>query len=166
VYNSETLCVEESMHVKFDDKEPGNETPEQGESFADMQVPEDTSELDQTPESEESPRAEPTPEAQDEVAPDEAQDGSQQANQSKNTFKYKFSHPEDEIIGNKESPRRTRSYFKQEESMIGLLSVIEPTIVDEALSDDGWILAMQEELNQFQRNDVWCNAQISYLLFY
>jgi len=39
--------------------------------------------------------------------------------------------------------------------MIGLLSVIEPTIVDEALSDDGWILAMQEELNQFHRNDVW-----------
>jgi len=39
--------------------------------------------------------------------------------------------------------------------MIGLLSVIEPTTVDEELSDDGWILAMQEELNQFQRNDVW-----------
>jgi len=39
--------------------------------------------------------------------------------------------------------------------MIGLLSVIEPATVDEALSDDGWILAMQEEFNQFQRNDVW-----------
>ena len=39
--------------------------------------------------------------------------------------------------------------------LIGLLSVIEPTTVDEALSDDGWILALQEELNQFQRNDVW-----------
>jgi len=39
--------------------------------------------------------------------------------------------------------------------MIGLPSVIEPTTVDEALSDDGWILAMQEELNQFQTNDVW-----------
>jgi len=26
-YNSETLCVEESMHVKFDDKEPGSKTP-------------------------------------------------------------------------------------------------------------------------------------------
>ena len=39
--------------------------------------------------------------------------------------------------------------------MIGLLSVIEPTTVDEAFSDDGWILAMQEELNQFQRADVW-----------
>jgi len=46
VYNSETLCVEESMHVKFDDKEPGNETPEQGESVADMHVPEDISEPD------------------------------------------------------------------------------------------------------------------------
>jgi vacuolar-type H+-ATPase catalytic subunit A/Vma1 len=39
--------------------------------------------------------------------------------------------------------------------MIGLLSVIEPATVDEALSDDGRILAMQEELNQFQRNDMW-----------
>ena len=39
--------------------------------------------------------------------------------------------------------------------MIGLISMIEPTTFDEALSDDGWILAMQEELNQFQRNDVW-----------
>jgi len=34
--------------------------------------------------------------------------------------------------------------------MIGLISMIEPTTVDEALSDDGWILAMQEELNIFQ----------------
>jgi len=46
VYNSETLCVEESMHVKFDDKEPGNETPEQDESLAYIQLPEDTSEPD------------------------------------------------------------------------------------------------------------------------
>jgi len=33
--------------------------------------------------------------------------------------------------------------------------MIEPTYVDKALSDDGWIVEMQEELNQFQRNDVW-----------
>ena len=39
--------------------------------------------------------------------------------------------------------------------MIGLISMIEPTTVDVARSDDGWILSMQEELNQFQRNDVW-----------
>jgi hypothetical protein len=155
VYNSETLCVEESMHVKFDDKEPGSKTPEQDESVAEIQVPEDTPEPDQIAEFEYSPEAEPTSEAQDEVAFDEAQDGSQQAGQSKNTFKYKSSHPDDQIIRNKESPRRSRSYFRQEESMIGLLSMIEPVTVDEALLDDGWILVMQEELNQFQRNDVW-----------
>jgi len=138
VYNSETLCVEESMHVKFDDKEPGSETPEQDESCADIQVTEDTPEPDQTSDSEVSLEAEPTSEAQDEVASDEAQDGS---------------HPKDQIIGNKDSPKRTRSYFRQEESMIGLLSV--SLSDDESLSDDGWILAMQEEHNQFQRNDVW-----------
>jgi len=76
VYNSETLCVEESMHVKLDDKEPGNETLEQDESVADIQVHEDTSEPNQTAEYQEIPEAEITPEAQDEVASDEAQDGS------------------------------------------------------------------------------------------
>ena len=44
--NSETLCVEESMHVKFDDKEPGDETPKQDESIVDIQVTEDTSKPD------------------------------------------------------------------------------------------------------------------------
>ena len=155
VYNSETLCVEESMHVKFDDKELEDKTSKQGESFAEIQVPEATPEPDQIAESEDSPEAEPTSEAQDETASDEAQDGSHQADPPRNTFKHKSSHPEELIIGNKDSPRRTRSHFRQEESMIGLISMIEPTTVDEALSDDGWILAMQEELNQFQRNDVW-----------
>ena len=28
-------------------------------------------------------------------------------------------------------------------------------IVDEALADSDWILAMQEELHQFERNKVW-----------
>ena len=77
MYNSETLCVEESMNVKFDDNKPGSKTSEQGESFADIRVPEDTSEPDQTLESEDSPEAEPTSEAQNEYASDEAQDGSQ-----------------------------------------------------------------------------------------
>ena len=62
VYNSETHVIEESMHIKFDDKEPGSETPEQDESFP------DTSEPDQIEESKDSPEAEPTSEAQDEVA--------------------------------------------------------------------------------------------------
>jgi len=39
-------------------------------------VPKDTSELDQTLDSDDSPEVEPTPEAQNENASDEAQDGS------------------------------------------------------------------------------------------
>ena len=37
---------------------------------------------------------------------------------------------------------------------MGLVSLIEPTSIDEALLDNECILAMQEELNQFTRNDV------------
>jgi len=85
-------------------------------------------------------------------ASEEDHNDTQQVIQSRNSFKYKSSHPEDQIIGNKESPRRT--HFRPEESALGLLSMIEPTKVDEALTDDGWILAMQDELNQFKRNDV------------
>ncbi|KAK2443774.1 putative mitochondrial protein [Trifolium repens] len=73
----------------------------------------------------------------------------------KRKFKYKSSHPEDLILGNKESPRKTRSAYQQSDSLLGLISMIEPKNVDEALTDDGWIVAMQDELNQFQRNDVW-----------
>jgi len=112
------------MHIKFDDKKPGSEIPELVESFADIQVSEKHSEPDQILESDESPEAKPILEAQDEEAYDEAQDDSHQGTQSKSTFKYKSLHQEDLIIGNKDSPRRTRSSFKQHYSMLGLVSVI------------------------------------------
>ena len=35
------------------------------------------------------------------------------------------------------------------------LSDFEPKNITEALSDSFWIIAMEEELNQFIRNDVW-----------
>ncbi|GJX91298.1 hypothetical protein Tco_0344624 [Tanacetum coccineum] len=34
-------------------------------------------------------------------------------------------------------------------------NVIGPTNVNEALKDESWVMAMQEELNQFISNDVW-----------
>ncbi|KAK9930160.1 hypothetical protein M0R45_027212 [Rubus argutus] len=37
----------------------------------------------------------------------------------------------------------------------GFVSLVEPKNVKEALLDDDWINAMQDELNQFTRNDVW-----------
>jgi len=119
LYNSETHCVEESMHVKFDDKEPGSKTPEQDESIAgseesdDYSEPDQTSELDGTSEAAtapDAPKAATAPDAPEAVtaldvpvveASEEAHDDSQQVIQSRNSFKYKSSHPEDQIIGNK-----------------------------------------------------------------
>jgi len=59
VYNYETQCVEESMHIRFDDKEPGSEILELVESFTNIHVSEEPSEPDQTPDSNESLEAEP-----------------------------------------------------------------------------------------------------------
>jgi len=38
---------------------------------------------------------------------------------------------------------------------MAFVSQIEPKSIQEALNDNNWISAMQEELNQFTRNDVW-----------
>lgn len=57
------------------------------------------------------------------------------------------------IIRDVKDPLRTRSPFK-EQLTLRLISLIEPNSIDEASSNDGWIVAMQEKLNQFKRNGV------------
>lgn len=49
---------------------------------------------------------------------------------------------------------QTRASMKRQAS-VALISQIEPKKIDEALSDESWMKAMQEELNQFERNQVW-----------
>lgn len=39
--------------------------------------------------------------------------------------------------------------------LMGMVSITEPTYIYEALQDSEWIMAIQEELNQFSINDVW-----------
>ncbi|WJX61599.1 hypothetical protein P8452_46671 [Trifolium repens] len=163
VYNSETNTVEESIHVRFDDKEPDNKTSEQYDSYAEVPYQYNYSEAEKTLEANETSEAEieviseeaspiETFEEHDNISEDEMQGN---AEAPKRKFKYKSSHPEDLILGNKESPRKTRPAYQQSDSLMGLISMIEPKNVDETLTDDGWIVAMQDELNQFQRNDVW-----------
>ena len=62
--------------------------------------------------------------------------------------------PVENILGNIESVVRTRNQLNNM-SNVAFISTIEPKNPKEASSDDSWILAMQEELNQFSRNDVW-----------
>jgi hypothetical protein len=35
------------------------------------------------------------------------------------------------------------------------VSFVEPSRVEDALKDLDWVMAMQEELNDFKRNEVW-----------
>ena len=71
------------------------------------------------------------------------------------TVRHHQDHPIDQIVGDMTQGVRTRSYFRDHTSQIALISQFEPKSIDEALIDLDWILAMQEELNQFERSDVW-----------
>ncbi|KAK2428435.1 putative mitochondrial protein [Trifolium repens] len=144
------------MHVKFDDKEPDDKKSEPVIDLSGSDESEDEApEYDNNRESLEDSETQET--TTSDAAPEHQtiDDNSEETDIPRNTFKYKSSHPEELILGNKNSPRKTRSNFTNEESLFGLVSLIEPKTTNEALSDDAWIVAMEEELNQFKRNDVW-----------
>ena len=64
-------------------------------------------------------------------------------------------HPFDLIIGDPDVGVRTRS-ATQNECMYSLfLSKMEPKKIEEALTYPDWVVAMQEELNQFEHQKVW-----------
>jgi hypothetical protein len=61
----------------------------------------------------------------------------------------------DTILGDIEKRVTTRSRvatFCQHHSFV---SSLEPFKVEDALHDLDWVVAMQEELNNFKRNQVW-----------
>jgi hypothetical protein len=64
-------------------------------------------------------------------------------------------HPVNSILGDIHKGVTTRSrvaHFCEHNSFV---SSIEPYSVEDALRDPDWVLAMQEELNNFTRNEVW-----------
>ena len=64
-------------------------------------------------------------------------------------------HPVEQIIGDPDTGVQTRRATQNECNFAGFLSQTEPKKVEEALSDPDWVSAMQEELNQFERQKVW-----------
>jgi hypothetical protein len=63
-------------------------------------------------------------------------------------------HPVDQILGDISKGVNTRSRIANFCEHYSFVSSIEPFRVEEALQDPDWVLAMQEELNNFKRNEV------------
>ncbi|KAL8155363.1 hypothetical protein AgCh_000663 [Apium graveolens] len=77
--------------------------------------------------------------------------------QQTHTRKWDRSHNPNTIIGDPNAGVRTRSATANKCLHACFLSQVEPKKTEEALMDPDWISAMQEELNQFERNKVWEN---------
>ncbi|GKB28425.1 hypothetical protein Tco_0867826 [Tanacetum coccineum] len=69
-------------------------------------------------------------------------------------IKESRNHPLENVIGNL-NQRTFRSQAQNQSNFFRFISTIEPMNVNEALTNESWLIAMQEELNQFIANDVW-----------
>ena len=130
VLNKETLRVEESLNVTFDESPPPSKTsPLVDDDLVESQAIEHLENLDNDKE--------------DELL-----------NQEITNVKESKSHPLDSVIGNI-NERTLRSKAQSESNFFCFVSTIEPKNINEAIKDESWVIAMQEELNQFVRNNVW-----------
>ena len=71
----------------------------------------------------------------------------------------KKNHPASSIIGDPSAGMQTRrkekiDYMKMVADLC-YISTFEPSTVDSALRDEYWLNAMQDELLEFRRNNVW-----------
>jgi hypothetical protein len=64
-------------------------------------------------------------------------------------------HPVDNILCSIRRGVTTRSCLAIFCEFYSFVSSLEPLKVEEALGDPDWIIAIQEELNNFTRNEVW-----------
>ena len=71
-------------------------------------------------------------------------------------WRYATSHRKDHIIGDVSKGKITRSKLHDIYGHFAFISHIKPKNIVEAEGDSYWLLIMQEELNQFERNQVWC----------
>ncbi|GJV93811.1 retrovirus-related pol polyprotein from transposon TNT 1-94 [Tanacetum coccineum] len=72
--------------------------------------------------------------------------------------KWTKDHPIDNVIGDPSRPVSTRQQLQDEALFCyfdAFLSSVEPKSYKDALTESCWIEAMQEELNEFERLEVW-----------
>ncbi|KAK9114554.1 hypothetical protein Syun_021351 [Stephania yunnanensis] len=135
VFNRSTKTIEESIHVKFDEVDPKVKMMQNLEKL--RIDDEDDGTLGQTSNSQEVEACKES----DTSAP-------------KNS-RLLIGHSSQQIICDPNKGVITRSTLHRDEGHIAFVSQTEPTKIDDALGDEFWVMAMQEELSHFVRNKVW-----------
>jgi hypothetical protein len=95
-------------------------------------------------------------EEEDEENPTEVEEKVQQVSPKTPNKRVQKNHPSDQIIRNKDAGVETRRRIRSpEQTHLALLSTIEPNCFEEANKDEFWNKAMDEELDQIEKNDTW-----------
>ncbi|XP_058727605.1 uncharacterized protein LOC131599176 [Vicia villosa] len=132
VFNSRTRVIMESINVVVDDEHKQADVTYDVGTFWE-QAAEDSRK-------------------EDECRPSAAKSEAELSNKGP-SIRIQKDHPSELIIGDPNSGVVTRS--REQVSNSCFVSKTEPKNVKEALTDEFWINAMQEELCQFERNEVW-----------
>lgn len=147
IYNKRTNVVEESIHVAFDET---NSTTSKSIDDDDVGLGDELQKLDigeSSNASSQIPKEDP---------PKEEVNESQGINSNlPREWKLNSAHPIDQILGDHSRGVTTRKSLRNLCNFNAFISQIEPKNFKEAEFDESWLLAMQEEINQFVRNDVW-----------
>ncbi|XP_075101652.1 uncharacterized protein LOC142177089 [Nicotiana tabacum] len=173
VYNKGTQCVEESVHVIFDEshessrKGSHNKKAEDGEF---SKVPGEaidiangkTDLMSQVKVVDVVSRTHDTRQISGSHTSVDVNDGSNVEEPGPSNpevqvsnWKHKSSHPLQNVITLLDSGIQIRSKTRNMFAFLAFLYQIEHKNIKEALKDVGWIAAMQEEIHQFERNKVW-----------
>ena len=67
-------------------------------------------------------------------------------------WKFVTNHLQDQIISNSSIEVKTGSSFRNIYNNLAFISQIEPKNLNDAIVDENWVIAMQEKLNQLERN--------------
>ncbi|CAM8981771.1 unnamed protein product [Rhodiola kirilowii] len=159
VFNKRTCSVMESVNVKVKDEVVEKAILDDDVDYKAGIVPETPS--SSQPTGHDQPAGVPTEDnPTSNSSSDEAEDTSTQEDIAalQPSRQIARNHPKFEIIGEPSEGMRTRgkvTNFRQLAACSCFVSTIEPKNIKEALLDEYWVLAMQEELEQFARNDLW-----------